>query len=144
MYSYSNAGPAAQKTTAQKKPAVAATNPAKAEQKLIVYYFHGNARCPTCFKLESLAKSVVESDFADGIKKGILEWKTVNVEDKDNEHFTRDYKLYTKSIIISVRQGDKETSFKNLDRIWQLVQNETAYREYIKKEVKACLDGKCL
>jgi hypothetical protein len=114
------------------------------QQKLIVYYFRYNARCPTCFLLESLAKSEVEADFADAIKKGTLEWKTINVEEKGNEHFNNDYKLYTKSIIVSTRQGDKELSWKNLDQIWQLVHNEQAYREYIRNEVAACLAGKCL
>jgi hypothetical protein len=112
--------------------------------KIVVYYFHGNARCPTCFKPESFAKSEVETDFADALKKGTLAWKTINVEEKGNEHFVDDYKLYTKSVIVSIGQNSKETSWKNLDQIWQLVHEEGKYRDYIKKEVGACLEGKCL
>jgi hypothetical protein len=115
-----------------------------AAQRLIIYYFHGNLRCPTCIKLESLAKSEVETDFTDAIKSGRLEWKTVNVEEKGNEHFENDYKLYTKSVIVSTLEDGKETSWKNLDRIWQLIHDESQYRAYIRTEVKACLDGKCL
>ncbi len=55
--------------------------PEAANTKIVVYYFHGNARCPTCYKLENFAKSVVETDFANAIKDGKLEWKTVNVEE---------------------------------------------------------------
>ncbi len=117
---------------------------AKPAQSIIVYYFHGNARCPTCYKLESYAKSAVESDFADAIKKGRCEWKTVNVDETGNRHFTNDYKLYTKSVIVSTVKDGKEISWKNLDQIWQLVHEEGKYREYIRNEVKACLDGKCL
>ena len=116
----------------------------KTAEKLIVYYFHGNARCPTCFKLESLAKSEVETDFVDAIKNGTIEWKTVNVEEKGNEHFTDDYKLYTKSVIISTLNNGKESSWKNLDQIWQLIHDEGTYRAYIRNEVTACLAGKCL
>jgi hypothetical protein len=112
--------------------------------KLIVYYFHGNARCPTCYKLENYAKSVVESDFSDAIKAGKLEWKTVNVEDKGNEHFSTDYKLYTKSVIISTVKDGKESSWKNLDQIWTIVGDQSKYMDYIRQEVKACLEGKCL
>jgi hypothetical protein len=118
--------------------------PASTIDKIVVYYFHGNARCPTCFKLESFAKSEIESNFADAIKKGTLEWKAVNVETAGNEHFDKDYKLYTKSVIVSTIQDGKELSWKNLDKIWQLVYDENNYREYIKKEVAACLAGKCL
>ena len=112
--------------------------------KLIVYYFHGHQRCPTCYKLENYAKSVVEKDFAEAIKTGKIEWKTVNVEVKGNEHFNNDYKLYTKSVIVSTINNGKESSWKNLDQIWQLVHDENAYREYVRKEIKACLEGKCL
>jgi hypothetical protein len=110
--------------------------------KIVVYYFHGNARCPTCFKLENYAKTEVETDFANEIKAGKLEWKTINVEEKGNEHFENDYKLYTKSVIISICKGNKEVSWKNLEKIWQLVQDESKYRQYIKSEVMTCLEGK--
>jgi hypothetical protein len=101
-------------------------------------------RCPTCYKLEGYAKSVVELDFADAIKKGQMEWKTVNVDDKGNEHYNDDYKLYSKSVIVSTVKDGKESSWKNLDKIWELVHEEGKYREYIRNEVKACFDGKCL
>jgi hypothetical protein len=120
------------------------SSPPQTNDKLIVYYFHGNMRCPTCYKLESYAKSVVENDFGDAIKSGKLEWKTVNVEDNGNEHFTNDYKLYTKSVIISTVKAGKESSWKNLNQIWTLVGDQANYMDYIRKEVKACLEGKCL
>lgn len=118
--------------------------PEAANTKIVVYYFHGNARCPTCYKLENFAKSVVETDFANAIKDGKLEWRTVNVEEPGNEHFTNDYKLYTKSVIVSTRKDGRESSWKNLDQIWTLVGDQAQYMEYIRKEVRACLEGKCL
>ena len=147
--------PKAQKQSVTKQTAAVAveTDTAKSDtvktsipstEKIIVYYFHGNMRCYTCYNLENYAKSEVESDFADAIKRGKLEWKTVNVETAGNEHFADDYKLYTKSVIISIIKDGKEVSWKNLDQIWQLVHEENKYREYIKKEVAACLAGKCL
>jgi len=146
--------PKSQKQSTPKEPAAAASSAASiktdtakapvADSKIIVYYFHNNMRCPTCYKLENYAKSVVESDFADAIKKGRMEWKTVNVDDKGNEHFNDDYKLYSKSVIISTIKDGKETSWKNLDKIWELVHEEGKYREYIRSEMKACLEGKCL
>lgn len=121
-----------------------AKTPVNTNNKIVVYYFHNNYRCPTCYMLETLAKSEVETSFADAIKNGKVEWKTVNVDDKGNEHFNDDYKLYTKSVIISTVKDGKESSWKNLEKIWQLVHEEDKYRKYIRDEVKACLDGKCL
>jgi hypothetical protein len=142
--------PKTQKQTATEQSATVAENtdsgkaPIQSKTKLIVYYFHGYQRCPTCYKLENYAKSEVENDFADAIKKGKIEWKTINVEEKGNEHFSNDYKLYTKSVIVSTINNGKESSWKNLDQIWQLVHDESTYREYIRNEVKACLQEKCL
>jgi len=146
--------PKSQKQSTPKEPVPAASSVVStkadtakatvATGKIIVYYFHNNMRCPTCYKLENYAKSVVESDFADAIKKGRMEWKTVNVDDKGNEHYNDDYKLYSKSVIISTIKDGKEASWKNLDKIWELVHEEGKYREYIKSEVKACFEGKCL
>lgn len=122
----------------------AAATPVTANNKIVVYYFHGNIRCPTCYKLETFAKSVVESDFADQIRNGKIEWKTINIEDKGNEHFGNDYKLYTKSVIVSTQKDGKEVSWKNLDQIWQRIDDQEQYMDYIRKEVRACLEGKCL
>jgi hypothetical protein len=144
------AQPRSRKQTTDEKSSTASsaadtvkTSP-QANNKFIVYYFHGNARCPTCYKLENYAKSVVETDFSGAIKNGKLEWKTVNVEDKGNEHFSDDYKLYTKSVIISTQKDGAQVSWKNLDKIWQLIGDQNRYMEYIRKEVRACLEGSCL
>jgi len=114
------------------------------DRKFVVYYFHGNARCVTCHKLENFAKAAIDDSFGKEIKNGVVTWKAVNVETKGNEHFADDYKLYTKSVIISVQRNGKEISWKNLEKIWELVRNEKDYREYIVKEVTACIEGKCL
>lgn len=119
-------------------------SPIGSTSKITVYYFHSNARCPTCYKLEHYAKSEVETVFAEAIKNGKLEWKTINVEEKGNERFADEYRLYTKSVIVSITKDGKELSWKNLERIWQLVHDEKKYRDYIAEEVKACFEGKCL
>jgi hypothetical protein len=120
-----------------------APNKAASNQQLTVYYFHGNVRCPTCYKLETYARESIEANFGGALSNGKLKWKAVNVEEKGNEHFVNDYRLYTKSVIVSVHGGGKESSWKNLDQIWTLVRDEAGYKTYIKKEIAACLEGKC-
>ena len=125
-------------------PAADITTPAPAAaEKVIVYYFHGNIRCPTCHKLEEYAREAVETGFGPGLKSGALEWKTVNTEQPGNEHFIKDYKLYSKSVVVSRQKDGKGLAWKNLDQIWNLVQNQEQYKTYIIQEVTACLAGKC-
>src|SRR5512135_940326 len=111
----------------------AADNPSGS--KVIAYYFHGNARCPTCHKLEQYSKEALETNFKDALASGKLAFKVVNVEDKQNGHFVNDYQLYTKALILSLVKDGKEIKSKNLDKIWEYVGNKQKYYDYVKSEV---------
>jgi hypothetical protein len=103
--------------------------------KVIAYYFHGSFRCQTCHKLEAYAKEAIETNFKDELSSGRLEYKAVNVEEKRNEHYVGDYGLYTKSIVLSVVKDGKEEKWKNLDKIWEYVNDKDRYIGYVKREV---------
>jgi hypothetical protein len=100
-----------------------------------VYYFHGNMRCVTCNKFEQYSKEVVETNFKDEIASNKLEFKVINVEEKGNEHYVNDYKLYTKSLVISVVKDGKEVKSKNLEKIWQYVGNKEQFFKYVKADI---------
>ena len=104
--------------------------------KVIVYYFHGNFRCPTCRNLEQYAKDAIEDNFKKELAESNLIFKTVNVEEKENEHFVNDYQLYTKSLVLSLVKDNKEVKYKNLDKIWEYVRNKMQYTDYVKNEVE--------
>ena len=109
--------------------------------EVIVYYFHGSFRCPTCHNLEQYAKEAIENNFSEELTKGNLIFKAVNVEEKGNEHFAVDYRLYTKSLVLSLVKDGKEVKYKNLDKIWEYVRNKTKYTDYVKSEVSSFLKG---
>lgn len=103
------------------------------------YYFHGSVRCPTCRALEQYSKEAIETNFKDALASGKLEFKVVNVEDEGNEHFVKEYQLYTKSLILSFVKEGKETQWKNLGKIWEYVGNKQRFIDYVKSEVAAAL-----
>lgn len=100
--------------------------------KVVTYYFHGNTRCYTCRKIESLSRDVVTSDFSPQLKTDQLEWQSVNVEQPGNEHFFDDYKLVSWSLVLVTYKDGKQTDYKNLTDVWTLVNNEQAFRSYVK------------
>jgi len=102
--------------------------------KVIAYYFHGSFRCPTCRKLEQYSKEAIETNFEDALAAGELEFKVINVETKENEHYTRDYQLYTKSLILSFIKDGKQERWKNLDKIWEYAGNRQRFIDYVKDE----------
>lgn len=112
--------------------AVAADNqPAK----VIAYYFHGSFRCFTCTNMEKFTREAIETNFKDAFDSGKLDFKVVNVEERGNEHFVDDYKLYTKTLILSLVKDGKEVKSKNLDKIWELARNKQKFIEYVTGEV---------
>lgn len=105
--------------------------------KVIAYYFHGSFRCYTCTNMEKFSREAIDANFKDALASGKLEFKAVNVEERGNEHFVNDYKLYTKSLILSLVKDGKEVKSKNLDKIWQLAGNKQRFIEYVTSEASA-------
>jgi len=77
----------------------------------------------------------VREGFPKELSEGRLEWRMVNVEESGNEHFVNDYQLYSKSIVIVKKQDGKQTEWKNLKRIWELVRDKRVFMRYIQDEV---------
>lgn len=103
--------------------------------KVVAYYFHGTFRCYTCTNMEKYSREAIEANFKDALTSGKLEFLSVNVEDRGNEHFVNDYQLYTKTLILSLVKDGKEVKSKNLDKIWEYAHNEQKFIDYVTSEI---------
>jgi hypothetical protein len=106
---------------------------------VIAYYFHTNYRCTSCRKIEAYSKVAIESGFDAELAGGRLQFRLVNVEDPGNDHFVQDYKLYTKALVLSERVNGREVRWTNLSRVWELLNDEPAFVDYVQKETRAFL-----
>ena len=113
--------------------------PTKSPQKVVVYYFHGDFRCPTCRKFEAYSHEALRTAFFDSLNDGRLEWRVVNVDKPANEHFVSDYQLHTRAVVLVKIQSGKQTEWKNLEKIWGLVGNKAVFVKYIQDEVSMYL-----
>ncbi|MBK6403606.1 MAG: hypothetical protein IPF66_00370 [Holophagales bacterium] len=52
----------------------------------------------------------------------------------------KDYRLYTKSVVVSEVKDGKEVRWKNLDQVWQLLGSPDAFQEYVEREVRSYLE----
>jgi hypothetical protein len=118
----------------------AGTSGSTRNSKVVAYYFHGTSRCFTCRKIESLSYDVVTSNFSPQLQSGQLEWKSVNVEQPGNEHLFDDYKLVTWSLVLVTYKNGKQTDYRNLADVWKLVNNEPAFRSYVKSGIQAAIE----
>lgn len=113
----------------------ASTEPKDHNTKVVAYYFHGSYRCVTCRTIERYAKETVEAHFADSLEGQRLEFRPVNVDESQNRHFVQDYKLETRSLVITLFKNGQQRKWKTLGEVWTLVQDRDRFDEYVAKEV---------
>ena len=109
--------------------------------KLVVYYFSEGKECTTCEQIPLYARAALETHFANELKSGAIVWCAIDVDEARNQHYIDEYGIYTKSIVLSRIADGKQTRWENLDRVWDLVYDEPAFIEYVRKEVRADLDA---
>ena len=109
--------------------------PPKSSQKVVVYYFHGDFRCATCRKFEAFTGETLRQAFPDALRNRRLEWRVFNVDKPENEHFVSDYQLHTRAIVVAKIKDGKQTQWKNLEKIWELVGDKKAFVNYVQYEV---------
>lgn len=103
---------------------------------MVVYYFHGTSRCRTCRTIEEYTRQALNDGFADELEKGGIELRPINVDLKENRHYINDYRLFTRSVVVSSIREGKETGWKRLDRVWDLVKNKSEFIAYIQNEIR--------
>ncbi len=112
----------------------------KSASKIVAYYFHRTKRCPTCMKLEQYSDEAIRQGFGDALKTGRLEWKSVNIDESTNQHFEEDYQLYSQSLVLVHIVDGKQKSWRNLEKIWELVGVKEAFMTYVREELTAYLN----
>lgn len=112
------------------------------ERQVVVTYFHTTQRCATCRRLETLSREAIETGFPAELKSGAIVFRMVNYEEKGNEHFVKDYDLYTKSLIVTDEFRGKPGRWANLEKIWQLVQDREKFLRYVQQETRAFMTPK--
>ncbi len=92
-------------------------------------------------KIESFSREAVETGFSNELKDGKVVWGLVNIDEPANKHYIDDYQLYAKSVIVADVRAGEEVRWKNLARVWQLTNDERAFKKYIQDEVRDYLEA---
>jgi hypothetical protein len=126
---------------------IAGSSPAHAESgpegdKVIAYYFYGGVRCSSCMLLEKYTGDAMVKWFPDEISAGLVEWKPVDLEKSGNEHFVKDFNLYSKAVIVADTRDGRIVKWKNLDKVWTLLNDRDAFHQYVRAEVAAYLESR--
>lgn len=118
----------------------AAPPPAPAQDKVIAYYFHNTKRCATCLKIEQLAEEALRERFADAFESGRLQWRELNMEKPANARFVEEYQLVASSVVLVDVENGERRNWEKMDKIWELVGDEAAFKHYIADQAQAYLE----
>ncbi|MBL7140509.1 MAG: hypothetical protein ISS74_06325 [Planctomycetes bacterium] len=120
--------------------AAAAADAALPADGVVVTYFYGGKRCPTCISIEAYAGEAVSQGFPAEVAAGRVVWRAVDTDRDENQHFVEHYDLFAKKLIIARRVGGEETTWESLDEIWTRVGDKDDFLAYVRGAVVEYLE----
>jgi|GEM_PF-336879 len=111
------------------------------QETLVVWYFHGTMRCPTCQTIESLAHEVVQRDFGQELASGRVVWKTANYEKPIYSALAQKMQVRMPVVALARMADDQLLESKTLEEVWGLVQDKTKFREFLTQEIRQMLQA---
>ncbi|MDD5561653.1 MAG: nitrophenyl compound nitroreductase subunit ArsF family protein [Candidatus Omnitrophica bacterium] len=107
--------------------------------KVIVYYFRGTSRSPSCRDLERNCKEAIETEFKGALASGKLEFQVVILGNNGEGYYAGYYKVCAKTLILSLVKSGKEVKWKDLDKIIEYAENKAELSDYIQSEISGLL-----
>ncbi|GAB6166623.1 hypothetical protein JCM19992_26230 [Thermostilla marina] len=108
---------------------------------LVVYMFHGNVRCPTCLKIEATTKEVLDAAFRDELRDGRIITKEINYEAEGNKDYITKYEIIAPTVVLARVRDGKETTYKNLMEVWQLVGDPQQFHSFMTDQIQTMLQN---
>ncbi len=128
-----------QKSIASAGPSAAENLPVLAGNQVIMTYFISGTRCESCRKIEALTKETAEKDFAEALAGGKLIFRVIDTGEPGQEHFTKDYQLTSKTVILSHRKDGKETEWADMAKVWDLLDDAPGFHAYLGGQIRKYL-----
>jgi hypothetical protein len=106
---------------------------------IVVYYFFTTLRCENCLRIESWSKEALDSVFVEQQSAGLLWWRPLNTDLPQYAHFTTDYSLERKSLVITEFKDGTRVRWKKCESVWDLFEDKPAFVAYVQAEVREYL-----
>jgi len=97
--------------------------------------------CASCRKIKAYLQQTLEADFSGPLRGGQLALRSGDYLQPANRHLARRYELVTTTVVLVERRGGAEVRSRKLDRVWKLLNDEAAFRTYVRDEVRRFTEG---
>ncbi|MBI5326424.1 MAG: hypothetical protein HZB41_14325 [Ignavibacteriae bacterium] len=106
------------------------------QTRIDIFYFHATIRCHTCLTIEDFIKKSVWMSFEKELKDSTILLASLDFLQPENEQFQEKYNFDTQTLIVSRKVNGIEIKWKNLDKIWDYVNDFEKFKDYIVNEIK--------
>lgn len=107
-----------------------------AEPQVIAYYFHRTIRCGSCLTIEEFSRQAIESGFVSEIAAEMLAWRSVNMEEKVNEHFVKELHLTEPSLVLVRMEKGRPADWMVLKGVWDHLEDLAAFQQYVQMQTQ--------
>jgi len=114
--------------------ALAAEAPA---DRVIAIYFHRTERCPTCQTMGKYSEEAVKKGFAKEVKDGTVAFYYIDYQNRKNAAVKKGYKITDPALIVAKIVAGKVKEYKDLEDIWDKVDDKEAFLKYVRENVTA-------
>ena len=122
-------------------PPVAAAAAAAPAREVVVTYFTTNIRCESCLTIERLTRESLDTCFAAELADGRMRFQMINTSLPENRHFTDDYDISLKTVVVSDRRAGREVNWKRFDQVWDLLDDPAAFHDMMCAGVRGVMSA---
>lgn len=107
--------------------------------QVVMTYFRGGIRCPSCKKIEALTTETAEKELSKDLASGRLIFRVIDLDEPQNHHFESDYQLTSKSVVLGYYHDGEEKKWANMEKVWDFLDEPETFRAYLAKPIQAYL-----
>lgn len=106
--------------------------------RIDIIHFHGTNQCWSCIQLGDLAEATLEERFSSELESNKITFAHINGELPENKEITQLYQASGSSLFINAIK-DGENHIREEVKIWQLINQEEKFKDYLENEIRQLL-----
>lgn len=100
-----------------------------------VYYFHGDRRCPTCRGIQRTVEETLREKFSAETAAGKVVYREVNIDRDENKHFVRQFELSFSTMVVAEIKDHKTARWENCQDVWNFAHEHKKLKDYVAERV---------
>jgi hypothetical protein len=106
-------------------------------ERVRVYYLHTTFRCVTCNTIEKMTRELLESQFAEELADGRIEWHEADFQEQ--EPLAEAFDVVASCVVVARVRGDEVLGYRRLDEVWTLMKEPAEFDAVVGDAIRSAL-----